>query len=249
MALSRPDAPTKTRMQQRIALIERALALDPNDFVLLGLQARLHAGFVILGFSSDPAADLAIADNAANRVLLMLPNAVLSLQAKSFVLRAQGKWPEAEAVLRRLVVLQPTEANRHEELGLVLMAEGRHQEALESFQAAKRFAGGSDLVYEYDTGIAMAELAIGQLAESTATARLSLSESPPDIGRSGESSWLALIAAESLSGKNEAAGTDLQRFLATPRSFHNMAEIEKRQSFAANPKLLDGLRKAGMPEQ
>jgi tetratricopeptide (TPR) repeat protein len=157
----------------------------------------------MLGYSSDPAADLAIADNAANHALLIQPNRYNSLRAKAFVLRAQGKWQEAEAVLRRVIGLQPTEANRHYELGQVLMAEGRHQEALESFEAAKRFAGGGDGVFDYDAGIAMAELAMGQLAEATAMARLSLSEYPPDSGRAGEIPWLALIAAEGASGKDE----------------------------------------------
>jgi tetratricopeptide (TPR) repeat protein len=126
------------------------------------------------------AAGLAIADNAANHALLIQPNSVLALRAKAFALRAQGKWQEAEAVLHRMIDLQPTEANSHWELGQVLMAEGRHQEALESFEAAKRFAGGSDSVFIYDAYLAMAELALGQLAEATAMARLSLSEFPPD---------------------------------------------------------------------
>lgn len=70
-------------------------------------------------------------------------------------------------------------------LGQVLMAERRHQEALESFEAAKRFAGGSDSVFIYDAYLATAELALGQLAEATAMARLSLSEFPPRSGRAG----------------------------------------------------------------
>jgi tetratricopeptide (TPR) repeat protein len=123
------------------------------------------------------AAGLAIADNAANHALLIQPNSVLALRAKAFALRAQCKWQEAEAVMHRMIDLQPTEANRHWELGQVLMAEGRHQEALESFEAAKRFA---DSVFIHDAYLAMAELALGQLAEATAMARLSLSEFPPD---------------------------------------------------------------------
>jgi tetratricopeptide (TPR) repeat protein len=152
------------------------------------------------------AAGLAIADNAANHALLIQPNSVLALRAKAFALRAQGKWQEAEAVLHRMIDLQPTEANRHWELGQVLMAEGRHQEALESFEAAKRFAGGSDSVFIYDAYLATAERALGQLAEATAMARLSLSEFPPDSGRAGEAPWLALIAAESASGMTRQSG-------------------------------------------
>jgi tetratricopeptide (TPR) repeat protein len=230
----------------RIALIERALALDPNDLALLERQARFHANLVLNGVSSDLAADLAIADEAANHALLIQSNGALSLLAKAFVLRAQGRWLEAEGVLRRVIDLVPTEANRHWELGQTLMAQGRHHEALDSFAAAKRFAGGSDDVYIYDSGIAQAKLALGRLTEAIAMARQSLSEFPPG---SVESAWLTLISAETLSSKDEAAQADLRRFLATPRRWHSMAKIEKFQPLAANPKLLDGLRQAGMPEQ
>jgi adenylate cyclase len=248
MALStRLATPTKAHLQEQMGLIERALVLDPNDFNALQRQARSRAYFVMADYSADPAVDLAIADNAANHMLQIQPNSAQSLRAKATVLRAQGKWQEAEAVLHRVIGLEPTEANRHWELGQVLMAEGRHLEALASLKAAKRFAGGADPIYFYDAYLAMAELANGQLAEAIATARLSLSEYPPDIGRGGELPWLALIGAKGASGKDEAARADVRSFLATPRSWHSMTEIEKWQPFAANPKLLDGLRQAGMP--
>jgi len=142
--------------------------------------------------------------------------------------------------------LQPTEANRHYELGQCLMAEARHQEALTSFQTAKQFAGGDDPVYSYDANIAAAYLALSQFVEAIATAQLAIGELPPDTWRIGELPWLVLIAATSLSGNKEAAREDLQEFLAKPRSWHSMAEVQKWPAFAASPNLLDGLRRAGM---
>ena len=47
----------------------------------------------------------------------------------------------------------------------------------------------------------------------------------------------------------EAHATDLQMFLATARTWRTMAAIQKRPFLAANPKLLEGLRRAGMPEE
>jgi tetratricopeptide (TPR) repeat protein len=246
---SRLATPTKAHRNEQITLIERALALEPDNFAALERQARLHSARVMAGYSSDPTADLTIAAKAADHMLTINPNSLLSLRAKSFVLRAQHNWSEAEAVLRRAIDLSPTEANRRAELGVVLLAEGRHQEALESFQMAKRLAGGSDPVRGYEANIAMAELAIGQFAAAIASARRSLSGYPTDSGRLGEVPWLALIAAESGSEQDDAARADLQKFLATSRTWGNMAEIEKWPAFAANPKLLDGLRRAGMPAE
>ncbi len=245
---TRLAATTKEHYQERMALVARALALDPTDFAALERQARLHAEFVLLGFSSDPADDLAIAAKAADHLFLLNANALPALRAKATVLRAQRNWIEAEIVLRRAIALQPTEATRRFELGTILIVQGRHQEALESFQLAKQLAGGSDPVNLFDGYIAMTSLATGKPREAIEAARLAVSEAPPGSGRAAEIAWLALIAAESEIGEDDAAHADLQKFLATARVWHNMAEVEKWAGFAANPKLIEGLRRAGMPE-
>jgi DNA-binding winged helix-turn-helix (wHTH) protein/TolB-like protein/tetratricopeptide (TPR) repeat protein len=247
MALATPLAtPTKANYLQKLSLMDRALAQDPNYFLGLERRARWHAEFVLSGYSSDPDAELAIATEAADHTLAIDPNRLNSLRVKATVLRARGDWTGAEALLRRVLTLQPTEANRHLELGQCLMAQGRHQEALMSFQTARQFAGGTDPVYSYDANIAMANLALGQLAEAITTARLAISEMPPDVGRVGELPWLALIAATSASGSDEAARAELRKFLAMPRSWHSMTEVQRWPAFAANPKLIDGLCQAGM---
>jgi hypothetical protein len=135
---------------------------------------------------------------------------------------------------------------RHYELGFILMAAGRHQEALQSFQNAKRFAGG---LYLFDGKIALVNLALGQFAEAIVMARVAISECPSNTGRIAEFPWLALIAATSESGQNDKARAYLQTFLATPRSWHSMTQIKEWPAFAANQNLLNGLRTAGMPAE
>jgi adenylate cyclase len=242
-------APNKANYQAKGALLGRALTLDPNFRWALERQARLHAERVMLGYSSDPAADLAIAQMAVDKMLQTSPNSQTSLRAKAFLLRAQGNWDEAEAVLRRVIDMTPLEGNRRTELGTVLMAKGRHEEGLESFLTAKRFAAGNDPVYLIDANIANALLANDRFPESIAQARLAISEFPPNSGRIAEYPWLALIAAESENGQHAEARADLQKFLATERTLRTMAEIQKLPLLAANPKLLEGLRGAGMPEE
>ncbi|HME19967.1 MAG TPA: winged helix-turn-helix domain-containing protein [Acetobacteraceae bacterium] len=246
---TRLSVATKEHYLEKMSLVDRVLAIDPNDFQGLERQARFHAEFVLQGYSSNPAADLAIAEKASDRLFAIDPNDLLALRARTAVLRAQGDWPAAEAVVRRAIGLQPTEAMRHYELGFILMAEGRHQEALQSFRNARRFAGGSDPVHLFDANTAMANLAIGQLTEAIAMARTSISEFPPNTGRIAELPWLALIAATSDSGQDDEARADLHRFLATPRSWHSMSQIQEWPASVANRNLLDGLRNAGMPAE
>ncbi|MDR3524995.1 MAG: adenylate/guanylate cyclase domain-containing protein [Acetobacteraceae bacterium] len=250
IALATPlGAPTKEHVQERIALVDRALALDPMFFEGLERQARFHAERVVLGYSSDPASDLAIAEKAASKMLEISPNSLNSLRAKSIVLRAQGNWNEAAAAERRVIEMQPLEAVRRYELGMIQMAQGQHNAALDSFRSAKRLAAGADPVWLFDTQIALADVAIGQLAEAISQARLATSEAPPDTGRAREFSWLALIAAESASGREAEASADLRVFLAKSPSLHSMAEIRKLAPLAANPNLLDGVQRAGMPAE
>jgi DNA-binding winged helix-turn-helix (wHTH) protein/TolB-like protein/tetratricopeptide (TPR) repeat protein len=243
------SAPTKEHFLKKMSLAGRVLAIDPNDLKGLESQARWHSQFVMLGYSSDPAVDLAIAEEAANRLLDIDPNHLWTLRARATVLRARADWPAAEAVVRRAITLQPTEANRHFELGSILMAVGRHQEAMQSFESAKHFADGSDPVYVFDENIALAELALGQFTEAMDMARVSISECPPNTGRIAEYPWLALIAAASESGQNDKARAYLQTFLATPRSWHSMTQVHEWPAFVANQNLMNGLRSAGMPTE
>lgn len=240
---------TQEHYLEKMSLTERALKIDPDDRQALERQARFHAEFVLLGYSLAPASDLAIAEMASDRLFEIDPNHLLALRARATVLRARGEWTAAEAVVRRAMGMQPTELARHYELGFIQMAEGRHQEALRSFQDARRFAGGADPIYLYDANIALAQLAIGQNAEAIGMAQTSISESPPIIGRWAEFPWLALVAALSDSGQDDSARADLRKFLATSRSWHSLSLVEQWPAFAANQNLLVGLRNAGMPAE
>jgi tetratricopeptide (TPR) repeat protein len=227
--------------------VDCALALDPHYLRSWERRARLLVEFVLLGYSRDPATDLARATEAASRALSIDAHAQLSLRVKAAVLRACGDWAEAECVQRRVIDLIPPESFRHYELGFILMAQGRHAEALASLQTARQSAGGNNQVYWYDGEIAMAHLALGQFADALAAARLANGEMPPDTGRSEELPRLALIAATSLTGDKEMADVHLRKFLASRRSWRSMAAIERWTPFAANSILLEGLTRAGMP--
>jgi hypothetical protein len=71
-----------------------------------------------------------------------------------------------------------------------------------------------------------------------------------NAGRGAEIAWLVLIAAQSENGQTTEARADLEKFLATPRTYRSVAEVQKLPvEWAANSKLLAGLRLAGMPEE
>jgi DNA-binding winged helix-turn-helix (wHTH) protein/TolB-like protein len=238
---------SKPGIQAQIALIDRALALDPNYLWALRAKGRRHADLVILGFSDDPARDVVIAAEAVDRALQLAPNDYSALKEKTYVLRAQGNWAEAEALTRRLLELRPRVSARHSNLGSILMAQGRNIEALDYLLAARRLQIATDDISVVDANIAAALLAGGRAREAIDQARLAIPEFTSANGRVAELPWLVLIAAETTSGRTAEARADLNRFLAVRRTWNTIAAVEAVPFIAHNPPLLDGLREAGMP--
>jgi class 3 adenylate cyclase/TolB-like protein/tetratricopeptide (TPR) repeat protein len=244
-----PANETKEGDLARIALIERALALDPDYLWALEYEARYRADLVLHGFSSDPDADLAIAAKAVDHMFKLSPDSRFTLTTRAIVLYAQGKLDEAAALQRRVIELEPLESNRYLLFGFILLDQGHSKEALDEFMTAKRLAAETNPVYASDEGIALALAASERWSEAIAQARLAIAEAPPASGWVAEMSRLALIAAESASGQDAAARAELQEFLATPRRVRSMSEIPKSSPLVANAKLAEALRRAGMPEQ
>ena len=106
------SAGTKQNLLARIALIERALALDPDYVLALVRKAQWFSALVFDGFSSDHDADLATAIKAIDRALQLAPNDVEALRRKAFVLQAQGNLDEAAALIRKVIELDPLDGWR-----------------------------------------------------------------------------------------------------------------------------------------
>jgi DNA-binding winged helix-turn-helix (wHTH) protein/TolB-like protein len=239
---------SKEKYLDRIALAERALALDPDYVQALQMAARVRAILVLGGYSSNPELDLARAEKEADRALMLAPDDFWVLVTMATVLRARGKLDEAAALFRRVITLRPAMGARYKDLGRVLMTQGKFNEALETFVTAKQFALGTEPAQVDDTNMAVALVANDRFPEAIGQARLAMAEFSPGSGRDAEAPHLALIAAESLNGQDADARADLRSFLDTPRTLHTMAAIRSVPFLAANTKLLEGLRRAGMPE-
>ena len=236
---------SEANLLAQLALIERALTLDPDYVLALRERARKLAQMALNGFSSDRDRDLTIAAKSVERALLINPDDYWTLREKAVVLSAQRNYNEAAALLRRLIERRP-QAFRYFLLANILMIQGRYSDALENFITARRLAVASDSINTLDAGIAFGLLGNDRFSEAIEQARLAITEFPPDSGRDGEHPWLILIAAESIGGHEEEARADLNRFLATPRNLRNMTELEKLPVYASNPRLREGLRRAGL---
>ncbi len=166
------------------------------------------------------------------------------------VLRAQSNLDEAAALLRKVLLeIRPLWGFRYNDLGSILLMQGHPKEALWNYEKAKQLAVGTDAVNYIDSNLAFALLANDRFPEAVAQAWLAIPQFSAETGGNADFPWLALIAAESANGQDAEARADLQKFLATPREWRSMAAIEQRPYLAANPRLLEGLRCAGMPKE
>ena len=236
---------SKANTLAQIALIQRALELDPDFVGALRELARKYADLVNSLNSSNPEEDLEKATMAVDRALALRPNDFQALREKANVLRAQGRLDEAAALLRALIARDPTQAMRHRELGLITLWLGHPDEALKMFATARGLAVMGDGVESIEMNIAHGLLASGRFDEAIEQARRTIALFPSD---GGDPIWLTLIAAEEASGRDAAARADMRTFLSSPRQLGSMAKIEKLRFFIAYPKLRDSLRRAGLPE-
>jgi tetratricopeptide (TPR) repeat protein len=239
---------SKQNLLARIALLDRALAIDPDYVTALKLKASIYATLVFDGFSSEESADLAIAMKAIDRALQLAPGDVDLLATKAFVLHTQGDLDAAAALIRKVIELRPLEGWSLRELGIIQAQQGHYKEALESHLAAQRLLPSTNS--SVHRGVAFALLDNDRFPEAIAEARLAIAETNLAAGPVADLGWLLLIAAESENEQDAEARADLQKFLATPgRTYRTIADIQKNpHMFAGNKKLLDGLRRAGMPE-
>jgi hypothetical protein len=109
---------------------------------------------------------------------------------------------------------------------------------------AKELLGSTEDARYVDVNMAVALLANNRFAEAIVEAKAAIPEFSADSGRIGQLPWLALIAAESENGQDADAKSDLQRFLATPRSLRTIAEI---QSTTIRPTFRNFLRVCAAP--
>ena len=94
-ALYLGKVPTRSNHAEKIALCERALALDPDSQKVQSFLAWRLAARVLDQMSDSANSDLARAKILADRALAVSPRTALAHYAKAQVLRAQQRFEEA----------------------------------------------------------------------------------------------------------------------------------------------------------
>ena len=237
-------------------LCEQALALDPNNsraLTFLGIKYWLPAA---LGFSADFEGDLKRGDELTSKALAADPKNDNAHQCKAAILRTQGLFDEANAENERALALDPSNVDAYEGLGFDYLALGQFEKSREYFDKAIRLSPHDPVLFWYEGGKALAYFGLKQYDQAIEWARRAIAINPNNLPfvHGG------LIAALVLSGRDAEANEALQRYLALPATA--LKTIAAWKAYVAQvtypqtdpryvevwDRIIDGLRKAGMPE-
>ena len=237
--------------------LRTSLDADPNNVIALGVLSVRYWLPVALGRSADPAADLKRGEELVSQALALDPSFAPPHLSKAVILSIQGRNDEAITENERAIALDPAFVEAYVNMGFDYRNLGQFEKSLEFFDKALRLSPHDpDPVFWYE-GKADSHFALKQYDRAIEWARRSIAISP----NSNPIAHGDLIAALALTGHEAEAQEALQRYLALPPS--GLRTIVAWKAYRARvtnehtdpryldywDRLIEGLRKAGMPEE
>jgi adenylate cyclase len=249
-ALNRPSS--QSSMIEARTLFDEALQIEPNNAdALAGLATTFVFEFVNGYYESGGEERLARAEALLDRALSLAPRHLLALKTKAALSRAEGRFENAIALANGVIAENPGEPWAYKELGLSSMYLGRLDDALEWFAKAERIAPRDPARWTWLDGRGQALILLGRDAEAVRSLVAAAEANPRSPGTQA-----LLAAAYALAGRLNEAHLALATYLAK----HPDARVSTFRQFAPVPlartgreyqarreRLLEGLRKAGMP--
>ena len=235
------------RRQERSAnfqaqeLFERAIAIDPSYAAAYAGLGRAHTWAVGFGYTEFVVKSIERAEALARQGLALDSNSVRSRELLAVVYMYKGEFELAVDQIRRVLAINPSDAESYKVYGTVMLFAGHEQKAIEWFEAALRLDPNMDVTK-------MAELAIayylsGRYEDAITAANRSVREAPElFLG------YVVLAAAHAEVGRIDQAVKAAQMLLRV-RPFFTIdwvTTVYRDPDDAAH--LARGLRKAGLKE-
>jgi len=235
-------------------LCEQSLAADPNNVRALDWLSNKFYVPVLIGMSADPKADLNRADELVSKGLAFDPNDANLHADKGFILNGQGRFDESIAEFDRAFALDPAMVVADGGLGDDYLHLGEFKKSLEFYDKAIRTSPRDPVLPYWYSGKAAAHFGLKQYDQAIDWDRRAIAG-----GTSNPYPHAQLAAALALTGHETEAREALQGYLARPSTAQNIAAMKAYNARYANgnsdprvldsyERILDGLRKAGMPE-
>jgi adenylate cyclase len=241
-SVSAPD------QEEALGYYERALRLDPN---LVRAQVGVATGLtrrVILFKTGNPAEDLPRAEALAMNALSAEPDNPRAHQARASVMFAKNQFSGSLAELRGVIENNPNLAWAHADYGANLTFNGQAAEAIPQIETALRLSPRDPELSSFEFNMCSAYTHLAQWEKTVEWCKRSIATRP--------SLWLPymhLAAANGWLGRDAEAKTAVADLLKlrpgfTVQQFANMKWSDNPQYQREYARIVEGLRKAGVPE-
>jgi adenylate cyclase len=231
---------------------ERALEIDNRNAIALTFMALKYIGPVIRVESTDPQAAIRHADELVSRALAIDQNFSWAHDVRALVLVAQKRNEEAIVEAEQILALSPSFVPSYELLCQANCFLVRPEKCIEYADKAIRLSPRDPLLWTFYADKGWALMILQQYDQAIEWVRRSLAIAPDTSVQQ-----LLLTSALALTGRQAEAREALGRYLSLKGSSKTIAQLRpQHRALSDNPKwlaysdrLMDGLRKAGMPEE
>jgi TolB-like protein/Flp pilus assembly protein TadD len=232
---------------EAIAILDKAVAIDPGYGRAHALLAWCHALKATYLWSPVPDDDLALARRAVETAAGAIDDDPTALTAAGAAISLCGDQERATAFMERALALDPNNAWAWTRFGWVAIYRSEPLHAIERFERALRLSPMDPFAFNMRSGIATALARVGRLAEAIAITRDVINKHP-DV------TWVyrQLAAWSAMNGDLKTARWAAEKLLSAHPNF-TLERLVALPVFRNIPdyaeKMASALRQAGVPER
>jgi adenylate cyclase len=230
-------------MAEALRLLSRALEIDPRYGAAASLAIFCRTLILIQGWAIDPQSEIKEVTRLSQLVLSIDENDPDALAAvgwaKAYLTRDFGA---ATEMLDRAVALNPNSAVAWSYRGVAYQFMGQPEEALRSFERGIRLNPLDPMLYGTFAVMGFAFISLRRFDEAVAAAKKSLRKN-----QTFTTAYRCLAAALAHLGRDAEASEAVLRVLELEPDFRISEWAARTRQWRAGL-LVDGLRKAGLPE-
>ena len=242
---------TRDNLAQAQSFFDRALTADPDNVEALIGSARADAAHGTNFFVTDPMAVFTAAEAKLTKALSSVPDYALGHLYLGLVEIMTKRAAEGIAECEHVLELDRNLAAAHASIGLGKVFIGRAEETEAHIVEALRLSPRDTMAYAWMTHVGLAKNLLGSWEQAVAWFRRAI-----EANRNYPHQYFAMSAALAQLGRlDEAhsavkAGLALNPAFAMSRFRANLAARCEDQRFLAQLEpILEGMRKAGLPEE
>jgi adenylate cyclase len=235
---------TREGVAEAIGLAHRALELDPRFGLVAALAGTSHTRNVLWGYAANPQFDRKEAVRLL-RLALSLDDSDADTLARAAFISAYtvGDCESGVELADRAVALNPNSFHAWDARGWVYRIAGLPEEAVRSFERGVRMSPVDPLLHRAFVGMGFAFIELRRFDEAIVTVKKALRQNP-----SYSTAYRCLVSAFAHLGRDAEASEAAARLLELEPAFTISGWIARTPELEKSGLLLEGLRKAGLPE-